>query len=267
MSIFDIIFRHSKTAKDLSGGRKFGWKKDLHDERDFKYKVTAPIVLPPHIDLRPLCPPVYDQGGLGSCTAQALAAAFQFEDMRQGHQHFIPSKLFIYYNERSIENSINDDGGAMIRTGIKTMVDAGVCPEDMWKYDESKFKTKPCPECYTAALDNQVIEYLRLSPHCVYDTKQCLADGHPVVFGITLYESFMTDDVRNSGHVPIPLLTEAPIGGHAVMAVGYDDTKNSFIVRNSWGEGWGIGGYFYLPYWYISTPNIAADFWTIRLVE
>ena len=267
MKTFDIIFRKSKSAKDLAQGRKFGWKHDLYDPRDIKFKVTAPIALPPLFDLRPQCPPIYDQGQLGSCTANALGAAFQFEQMKQSKPNFIPSRLFIYYNERSIENSINDDGGAMIRTGIKTLVDAGVCPETMWKYNEGKFKSKPCPDCYATALDNQVQEYLRLSSNNTYDTKQCLVSGYPVIFGFTLYESFMTDDVANSGEVPIPLPNEAPIGGHAVLAVGYDDEKNSLIVRNSWGTSWGLNGYFYLPYWYINTPYVADDFWTIRLVE
>ena len=187
--------------------------------------------------------------------------------MKQNKPNFIPSRLFIYYNERSIENTINDDGGAMIRTGIKTLVDAGVCPETMWKYNESKFKSKPCPDCYTTALDNQIQEYLRLSPNNISDTKQCIVSGYPVVFGFTLYESFMSNDVTYSGEVPIPSPNEAPIGGHAVMAIGYDDTKQSLIVRNSWGTSWGLKGYFYLPYWYINTPDIANDFWTIRLVE
>lgn len=250
--------------------RKFGWKKDLHDPRDFKFKVsapTAPRVLPPLIDMRPQCPPVYDQQDLGSCTGNALGAAYQFEDMKLGHPSFIPSRLFIYYNERVIEGTVNEDNGAMIRTGIKTLVDMGVCPEDMWKYQTWKFKKKPCPECYTAALDNQVLQYLRISPHTIQGVKEALADGFPVVFGFTLYESMMTEEVSRTGMVPVPGANEAPIGGHAVMAVGYDDSKECLIVRNSWGEGWGLKGYFYLPYWYITTPNAAADFWTIRLVE
>ena len=245
----------------------FGWKRDLPDHRDFKFKIVVPHDLPPLVDLREQCPIVYNQGNLSSCTTNALGGAFQFEQKKQGKPDFIPSRLFIYYNERVMEGTINEDAGAMIRDGIKTMVDAGVCPETMWKYLECKFKQKPPQECYTEALNNQVQEYLRISPHTLYEVKHCLSDGYPVAFGFTIYESMMTDEVARNGLVPIPNVNEAPIGGHAVLAVGYDDSKESLIVRNSWGAEWGIGGYFYLPYWYITTPNAAADFWTIRLVE
>ena len=270
MKLFDRFINFVSAHPQKPKERKFGWKKDLHDPRDFKFKVSAPTeprVLPPLVDLRHQMPPVYDQLDLGSCTANALGAAYQFEDMKQGHPSFIPSRLFIYYNERVIENTVGEDGGAMIRTGIKTMVDAGVCPESMWKYITGRFTRKPCPDCYKTALENQVTEYLRISPHTIQGVKECLADGYPVVFGFTLYESMMTEDVKNSGMTTVPMLNEKPIGGHAVLAVGYDDSKQCLIVRNSWGSDWGIRGYFYLPYWYITTPNAAADFWTIRMVE
>lgn len=122
---------------------KFGWKRDLPDHRDFKFKITAPKPVPPLVDLRHLCPPVYNQGQLGSCTANALGAAFQYEQIKQGKDNFVPSRLFIYYNERAIEGTINEDAGAMIRDGIKTMVKDGVCPEKSWRYNEFKFKVKP----------------------------------------------------------------------------------------------------------------------------
>jgi C1A family cysteine protease len=250
--------------------RKFGWKKDLHDPRDFRYKVSAPEaprVVPPLIDLRPQCPPVYDQADLGSCTGNALAGAYQFGDMKQGHSSFIPSRLFIYYNERVIENTVNEDAGAQIRDGIKTLAELGVCPETMWKYQTWKFNKKPCPDCYTEALKNQILQYYRIAEHTLQGVKEALADGFPVAFGFTLYESFMTEDVARTGVATVPLPNEAPIGGHAVLAVGYDDSKQCLIVRNSWGNSWGDKGYFYLPYWYITTPNAAADFWVIKLVE
>jgi C1A family cysteine protease len=271
MNILNLFLRCIKKAsKQKPTERKFGWKKDLHDPRDFKYKVSAPEapkVVPPLVDLRHLCPPVYDQGELGSCTGNALAGAYQYDEIRQGKENFIPSRLFIYYNERVIENTVNEDGGAQIRNGIKTLADLGVCPETMWQYIPGRFAKKPCDKCYTAALDNQILQYFRISAHTLQGVKEALADGFPVTFGFTLYESFMTEDVANSGIATIPLPNEAPIGGHAVLAVGYDDSKQCLIVRNSWGSGWGIKGYFYLPYWYITTPNAAADFWVIKLVE
>lgn len=265
--IVRIFLRLLGKAKKEETKIKFGWKRDLPDHRDFKFKVEAPHELPSSVDLRPQMPPIYNQGSLGSCTANALGAAFQFEQMKQNKPNWIPSRLFIYYNERAMENTVNEDAGAMIRDGIKTMVKEGVCPEDMWKYNEAKFKVKPCPPCYKEALNNQIREYLRLSPHSLYEVKHCLSDGYPVVFGFMIYESMMSSYVARTGVVPVPQPNESPVGGHAVMAVGYDDTKECLIVRNSWGTEWGLSGYFYLPYWYITTPNVAADFWTIRLVE
>jgi len=260
-------FKNLFKKKEKPGNIKFGWVRDLPDPRDVKFKVSAPVPLPPLVDLRLQCPSIYNQYELGSCTANALGAAFQFEQMKQNVPNFIPSRLFIYYNERAIEGNINEDSGAMIRTGIKTMNKDGVCPEDMWKYNIRNFRTRPSNECYEEALNHQVLEYLRITPHSLYEVKHCLHTGFPVVFGFMIFESMMSPEVARTGMVSIPHKNERSIGGHAVMAVGYDDSKECLIVRNSWGSEWGENGYFYLPYWYITTPNAAADFWTIRLVE
>jgi C1A family cysteine protease len=261
---FNLFKKEKKVQPSL---RNFGWKRDLPDPRDFKFKVTAPHELPPSVDLRNLCPAVYDQGELGSCTANALGGAFQFEQIKQKRPDFIPSRLFIYYNEREIEGTINEDAGAQIRNGIKTMVDKGVCPESMWPYNIGKFKKKPDPGCFTVAMENQVKEYLRLSPHTLYEVKHCLADGYPVSFGFMIFESFMSPEVASTGVAQMPGPNEQPMGGHAVLAVGYDDAKQALLVRNSWGTSWGLGGYFWMPYGYVTTPNMSADYWTIRMVE
>ncbi len=245
---------------------KLGWKRDLPDPRDFKFKVSAPITLPPMVDLRPQCPDVYDQGNLGSCGANAMGGTFQFEQRKQGIPDFMPSRLFIYYNTRVLEGTVNTDSGVTLRNTMKTMVDTGVCPESMWKYSRC-FKKKPTDDCYVEAVKHQVVEYLRVT-HSLYEIKLCLAEGHPITFGMMLYESFMSEAVTNTGIIPMPNLpNESSLGGHAVMAVGYDDAKNCLIVRNSWGKYWGDKGYFYLPYEYVTTPNLTADYWTIRLVE
>jgi C1A family cysteine protease len=229
------------------------------------YKITAPVPLPSLVDLRNICPDIYDQGQLGSCASNAMGGIFQFEQMKQQIPNFMPSRLFIYYNTRVIENTVNYDSGATMRGTLKTMVNSGVCPETMWTYNRC-FKKKPNDECYNVALNNQVLEYLSLQPS-LYDIKQCLAQGFPVAFGISLYQSFMSENVARTGVVPMPdLINESSLGGHAVVAVGYDDTRNCLIMRNSWGVNWGDRGYFYLPYTYI-TPGLSADFWTIRLVE
>jgi C1A family cysteine protease len=267
MKLLDKILIWLGIRKKVQPGIKFGWKRDLPDHRDYKFKVSMPVDLPPMIDLRDQCPPVYDQGELGSCTAQALGGAYQFEEMKQQMENFVPSRLFIYYNEREMEGTVNEDSGAVIRDGLKTMVDKGVCDETLWPYKECKFKTKPSSDCYKTALDNQVLQYLRISPHNLYDVKQCLALGYPIVFGFTVFESMMTPEVASTGIVPVPKINEQPVGGHAVLAVGYDDSKRALIVRNSWGTRWGINGYFYLPYEFVNDQNMSADYWSIRLVE
>jgi C1A family cysteine protease len=208
---------------------------------------------------------VYDQGQLGSCTANAIGAAFEFELVKQSLPDFMPSRLFIYYNERAMEGSVSTDSGAQIRDGIKSVAKQGVCPEPMWPYVIAKFRTKPPKPCYVEALKHRVSLYQRLVP-TLNQLKGCLASGYPFVFGFTVYDSFESPAVAKSGHAPMPAPAEAVIGGHAVMAVGFDDSKQWFIVRNSWGTTWGMKGYFTLPYAYVTDPNLADDFWTIRLI-
>ena len=142
-----------------------------------------------------------------------------------------------------------------------------MCPEKIWEYNTSKFAIKPTQDCYDSALNNQVQEYLRISPHTLYEVKHCLSDGYPVAFGFTVYESLMSSKVAKTGIAQMPKNNEQMMGGHAVLAVGYDDSKEALIVRNSWGSDWGLKGYFYLPYGYVTEDNLSADYWTIRLVE
>lgn len=258
---FKGLFGH-KPSKNA----KLGWKRDLPDPRDHKFKVLPQITLPTWVDLREKCPPIYDQGQIGSCTANAMGGAFQFEQMKQNIPNFMPSRLFIYYNTREYEGTVNEDAGATLRNTMKMMVDKGTCPETLWSYNKC-YRKKPSDNCYTEGLKNQVVEYLRVT-HAMYDIKYALAEGNPVAFGMMLYESFMNESVARSGIIPMPnLAQESSVGGHAVLLVGYDDSKNCFIVRNSWGTSWGDKGYFYLPYEYVSLPNLTADYWTIKLVE
>ncbi len=246
----------------------YGWLPDLPDHRDLTYAAPAKILakLPPKMDLRKNCPPVYDQGQLGSCTANAIGGAFEFELNKQKAPDFMPSRLFIYYNERAIENTVNSDSGAQIRDGIKTVNKLGVCPEKIWPYNTSEFTQKPHAVCYTDALKHQVISYQRIITD-INHMKGCLAEGYPFVFGFTVYESFESSAVAQTGIVNLPQKKEKVLGGHAVMAAGYDDASQRFIVRNSWGINWGQSGYFTMPYAYLTNPNLADDFWTIRLVE
>jgi C1A family cysteine protease len=249
--------------------KHYGWLRDLPDQRDHLYAapVAALAALPTSVDLRSHCPPVYDQGQLGSCTGNGIAAASQFERMKQKlTPNFIPSRLFIYYNERVIEHTVNSDSGAAIRDGIKTVSKQGDCPETEWPYDIAKFTQKPPSQCYHDALKYKAVQYQRLIQN-VNQMKGCLASGYPFVFGFTVYDSFESQQVAQTGVVPMPGSTEQVLGGHCVVAVGYDDSQQRFIVRNSWGTGWGIQGYCTMPYAYLTDPNLASDFWTIRLVS
>jgi len=251
----------------MSNFISYGWQPDLPDHRDLNYAAPEPVLvsLPIKIDLRNNCPMVYNQGQLGSCTANAISAAFEFELLKQKSPDFMPSRLFIYYNERAIENTINSDSGAQIRDGIKSVNKSGVCPETMWPYNISEFTQKPHSVCYTDASKHLVTSYHRVS-NDLKQMKGCLAEGYPFVFGFTVYDSFEGQQVAKSGIVNLPAPTEKVVGGHAVLAVGYDDTTNRFIVRNSWGGTWGQKGYFTMPYDYLTNTNLADDFWTIRLI-
>jgi len=246
----------------------FGWVPDLPDQRDLMYSAPMMVMkkLPAKVDLRTKCPPVYNQGPLGSCTANALSGAFEFARKKQKLKDFMPSRLFLYYNERVMINTVNSDSGAYIRDGIKSLNTTGICPEKEWKYDVNKFTVKPPQKCYTAALKSTVKSYQRLTNTNLQQLKSCLSEGYPFVFGFTVYESFESQAVARTGMMPMPAPSEKVIGGHAVMAVGYDDKKQVAIIRNSWGTGWGAKGYFYMPYGYISSNNLCDDFWTIRIV-
>ena len=247
----------------------YGWKPDLPDTRDRAFSAPLGVLraLPPRVDLRPKCPPVVNQGQLGSCTANAIAGAHYFDQKKQhASKPFQPSRLFIYYNERRMEHTIPVDNGAYIRDGFKSISNEGVCPETMWKYNVNQFTTKPSTAAYKEALNHQAMQYMRLQ-QTLGQLKGCIASGFPFVYGFTVYESFESAEVARTGMVPLPSDGESVLGGHAVMAVGYDDTKLRFIVQNSWGTGWGDKGFFYMPYSYLTDADLAADFWTVRTVE
>ncbi|HLX44294.1 MAG TPA: C1 family peptidase [Bryobacteraceae bacterium] len=247
---------------------RYGWIPDVPDIRDQMYQAPRRSGgLPKSVDLRGACPAVYDQGGLGSCTANAIGAAVEFDERKQkSPQPYTPSRLFIYYNERALEGTISADSGAMIRDGIKAVAAQGTCPESMWPYVEAKFADAPPAPCYKFGKTHPAVQYSRL-PQDLGQMKACLGAGYPFVFGFSVYESFESDQVAHSGVVPMPEGGETSLGGHAVMAVGYDDASSRFLARNSWGAGWGMGGYFTIPYAYLAHADLAADFWTIRVVR
>jgi Papain family cysteine protease/Protein of unknown function (DUF1353) len=259
-------------AVRLFGRSHYGWRPDTPSRLDHVFSVSAPVALPPMVDLRPLMPNVYDQGQLGSCTANAIAALIHFDRMKQKvTPSFIPSRLFIYWNERNFEGTVASDAGAEIRDGIDSVANYGVCPEAAipgflgWNYRIQDFMVKPSKTCYDQAIKYRAVQRSRV-PQNRDAMRQCLAQGYPFAFGFTVYESFESAEVARTGVAPLPGPREQALGGHAVCAVGYDNASERFICRNSWGRSWGQAGYFTLPMSYLEDPNSAADFWTIRLI-
>jgi C1A family cysteine protease len=242
----------------------FGWMPDLPDHRDYLFAAVrrTAAVLPVSVDLRPGCPPVEDQGALGSCTGNAIVGALEFLELKDKPPLVDLSRLFVYYNERVMEHTVQSDAGAQIRDGIKSVAKQGVCSEAKWPYIISKFAVKPPAACYKEALKHRVVGYQRLIT--LDDMRTCLAEGYPFVFGFTVYESFESAKVAKTGTVPMPRKSERVLGGHAVLGVGYNDKQKRFIVRNSWGTGWGKQGYFTMPYAYLSNPDLASDFWVVQ---
>ena len=247
--------------------RRYDWTPDPPDWRDYKYSAIAPVIptLPPAIDLRNLCSAVEDQGNLGSCTANAIVGAMELLEIRDKKQFTDFSRLFLYYNERAIEGTTAEDSGAFIRDGIKTLVVQGVCHEPTWPYNIAKFAKKPSKTAYQQGLAHQIKAYRSI--RSLTEMKTCLATQVPFVFGFSVYESFESAEVAKSGIVPMPAPSEKLLGGHAVLAVGYDDAVQRFIVRNSWGPRWGVKGYFTIPYAYLSNSDLADDFWMIETGE
>jgi len=203
---------------------------------------------------------------LGSCTANAIAGAVQFDLMKQQLPVFAPSRLFIYFNERVMEHSVASDSGARIRDGIKAVSKQGVCSETVWPYDVARFAEKPPVAAYQEALGQRALQYQTVLRR-ITQMKGCLAAGFPFVFGFTVYTAFESKAVERTGVVDLPHGGEKLLGGHAVLAVGYDDATQRFIVRNSWGEKWGQSGYFTMPYAYLLSADLASDFWTIRMMQ
>jgi len=244
----------------------YGWKRDLPDFRDYKFGYTyVPKDLPSKVDLRRFFPVAYNQGSLGSCTAQAIAAACQYELVQHKGKagSFTPSRLFIYYNERYLENTIPYDAGSTLRSGVKSLNKWGFCEEELYPYIIKDFVKKPSQKVYEAAYPRRIYQYGRVNQD---RESLCfnLADSQPIVFGFAVYESFESKKVGSSGVVPFPKSDESCLGGHAVTLVGYDKNKQVYIFRNSYGSKWGDNGYGYLPFSYVENASLAGDFWVIK---
>jgi len=218
---------------------------------DLTTKLSAPYAQP------------YDQGNIGSCTANASCFIYVFDELKQNvNFKFLPSRLFIYYNSRVLSGDVNSDGGSSIRDSVKSLVQSGVCEEKLWPYDPNNLFNKPGAQCYAEGRFCKAVKYAAVNQN-LNSLKTALNNGFPINFGFTVYESFESVAVEQTGLMPMPQPGEQILGGHAVVIVGYDDAMQRFKIRNSWGINWGCGGYFWMPYQFATDPNYCNDFWMV----
>jgi C1A family cysteine protease len=242
------------------------------DIRDFAFeKIVSPVTgvkLPSSVDLRSSCPPVYDQGNLGSCTAFTGCSCLAMV-LNKKLTDF--SELYLYYWERYLSGTVSIDSGAIMRDIGKALQKYGCCEESYVPYDIKKFKTKPSEQSIKNAENYKIKAYHSVSK--LEGIQQSLAlRQKPVMIGMDVFPSFESEAVEKTGKMVMPGKRERSLGGHACLVVGYQnstiksivskDLKGILIVRNSWSEQWGDKGYFYMPYDYV-TKGYAFDFWTI----
>ncbi len=248
-------------------GRKYGWHRSRLESPHPRYAIPphhAAGHLPGSVDLTPECPSVYDQGDLGSCTANALAALFQFLLMKEGKPSFVPSRLMIYWGERAIEGTKGQDSGANGDDGITFLATKGACRESTWPYDPARFAQNPPPAAWAEAYHHRLAGAMTIDNTDPVAIKSCLASGLPIAFGFTAFGDLESTRTAATGNLPLPAAGEPSIGGHEVLMVGYDDATGLFKCRNSWGPGWGLRGYFTMPYAYATNPDLAGDFRSAR---
>ena len=249
---------------EISSLPKYHWVPDKVDNRDYKYTLTNKLATN-IVDLRQYCSPIEDQGPLGSCTGNAIAGALELLLKRANKQNDL-SRLFIYYYERMLMGTINYDSGAYIRDGIKVTYNYGAPLESLWPYDVKKFKIRPDSKATQDALKRKVSLYQRVANHmgCL----DALNNGYPVTIGFNVYSSFESDQTTSTGVMTYPnVRKERLLGGHAVLLVGYDKTRQVYIARNSWGRNWGDCGYFYMPFQVLQDNSMSSDFWIIKSVN
>ena len=257
-----IEFRPAKLPIDIA---KFHWVRDKPDRRDYLYIPTT-TKTPSTVDLREFTTPVEDQGSLGSCTGHAVASAIELINKKNKIVNEI-SRLFIYYYERLLIGTVHYDSGAYIRDGIKATNRWGAPVENLWPYNISKFRVAPSRPAIMDASKRKVTRYERaINFNACIDA---LSNGYPVIVGFTVYSSFISGNWhRTTAVMPYPnTRSERVLGGHAVLLVGYNNSTQRFIVKNSWGTNWGDGGYFYMPYQVIQNTRMSADFWVIKGVN
>ena len=255
--------------------RKYSWIQDTKDKRDFKFSVDRETKVETVMlfDTKNT-PPIYDQLDIGSCAENSVAAAEQFLLMNKPGatpnptaKLFFPSRLFLYWWTRYYQGTLNEDSGSSIRTVVKASAVNGVSDEEKWAYSHANLFKKPSDKAIEQALKFQALNYYRV-PQTKRGIIAALKSGHPVVFGMNVYESFQSNEVAADGIVPIPdYHNEQYLGGHSMLIVGYKKEGDYFLVRNSWGKSWGINGYCRIPASYLLNPSEASDFWVISQIE
>lgn len=248
--------------------RKYGWKPDKKDHRDRLF--LAPMIdasqFPPEKYIGDKAPAPMDQGHLGSCTGHGISGAFRTARIIAGLPDRSFSRLQLYFDERELEQTIDEDAGAEIRDGIKCLSSTGIAPEELWPYDISKFTVRPTKDVYESARLDVALSYERVNVS-VNDIKAALVADHPVIIGISIFPEFESQIVAETGIVPMPTSNEQPLGGHCMYVVGYGQKPGYFTVRNSWGPNWGDKGDCYIPEDYLGNPNFGSDYWIIKTVK
>jgi C1A family cysteine protease len=267
-------------------GLSMGWRRDLPDFRDLTprspqieqvVEQSGPLKAasgqaPSEADLRQWCSPVEDQQSLGSCTANAAVGLLEYYERRTSKSHLDGSRLFVYKASRTLLGWTGDQG-AYLRTAMKAMVLFGIPPESYWPYAIDRFDEEPPAFCYAFAQNYRATKYYRHDPaganlgDVLASVRTYLAAGLPCMFGFSVYSS-IPGLGEGTGDIPFPQPGDRAEGGHAIMAVGYDDGRKAhdetgaLLIRNSWGKDWGEAGYGWLPYRYV-TQGLAADFWSL----
>lgn len=217
------------------------------------------------VDLRSNCPPIRSQENYGSCTAFAAIGVFEYHQKKSLGRFIELSPMFLYKVTRTI-HAWYHDSGATIRGTIGALSTFGVCHEKHWAYNGDWINEEPGVFQYSQAQNYKTLNYFRLDTSNVTNTRllelirQQLRKGLPIVCGFSLYPSFI--NTGSDGIVPEVSTNEQLVSGHAVGIFGYNDDKQYFIVRNSWGDGWGDDGYCYMPYSYLLN-GLMADFWVM----
>src|SRR5579883_114125 len=265
-------FRHvrkTSVVKTPEGGRiKLGsYRPDKKNPNDktFKSKHFSADNLPSKVDLRPYMTPVENQGDSNSCTANAMAGAYEYLSKRLNDQEHHVSRLFIYYNARELDGDPDKDEGTYLRSCVKVLKKYGTCSEQTWPFDLHRIYTSPEEKAYDEAAGFVVEDAYRVDVD-LDSMRSCLAEGYPFTFGLELFSSFQK--TGSNGLVPMPDPdNDQHDGGHAMLCVGYSDADKVFIVRNSWSDQWGDRGYCYIPYDYMTNPDLNGDLWAIRQVS